>query len=162
MHEIEIRQGSTSLAQSLISDPLRGAIKDIHGTLMKKMFLIFNHTLTQRQQKDAVDSLKVTEFIHLPNDLQQLWQRIPTSSEKIAPCLQPLEDWLLSHAQKGDYVLIQGDFGACYLMVKFAHNNGYIPVYSTTQREAIEMHDDDGSIHMQHIIKHCRYRQYGD
>jgi len=128
---------------------------------MKKMFLIFNHSLTKHQQKDGIYSLKISEFINLPNNLQKLWQNIPTSIKKIDSCLQPLQNWLLSNAQQEDYVLIQGDFGACYLMVNFALKNGYIPVYSTTEREAVEIHNDDGSIQLHHNVKHCMYREYG-
>jgi hypothetical protein len=45
-------------------------------------------------------------------------------------------------------VLIEGDFGACYLMVRFALEKGLVPLYSTTRREAEERYDADGSVRL--------------
>ena len=128
---------------------------------MKKLFLIFNHKLTDRQKQDAICSLNITEFIVLPESLQKLWQNIPAEVEEIEPYLDSLQKWLLSNASKKDYILIQGDFGASYHMIKFAFKHDYIPVYSTTKREAVEVSGNDGNVQMKHLIKHCIYRKYG-
>jgi len=129
---------------------------------MSKLFLIFNHTPTARQKQDSMDSLHVSEIVLLPNDLQDLWRNIPADKHQIASELKPLKEWLMTHALQNDYILIQGDFGACYLMVNFAFQQGYIPIYSTTKREAIEIKGEGDSIHLQHLIKHCIYRKYGE
>ena len=63
--------------------------------------------------------------------------------------------------KKGDYILIQGDFGACFLMVQFAFEKGFIPIYSTTEREAVETHGEDGSVSLTHRFKHRIFRRYG-
>ena len=69
--------------------------------------------------------------------------------------------WLRSHAQANDFVLIEGDFGACYLMVRFAVENGLVPVYSTTFREAEEEYGEDGSVRLVHRFEHRIFRRYG-
>lgn len=38
---------------------------------------------------------------------------------------------------------------------------GLIPVCSTTRREAMEEHGDDGSVNMTHRFEHQRFRRYG-
>ena len=109
-----------------------------------KLFLLLNHTFTGTQETDARQSLGVTRIVDLPGDLKALWRQIPAELSRIAEYLEPVMDWLGKHAGKGDYVLVQGDFGACYLLVNFAFKEGLTPVYSTTHREASDEQDGDG------------------
>jgi len=124
------------------------------------LFLIFNHDITPVQETDARNSLGVQQIINMPPDLKKLWRQIPPDLPKISDYLNPVKDWLARQARKNDYVLIQGDFGACFIMVKFAFEIGLIPVYSTTQREAIEEHKEDGTINLSHQFKHRIFRKY--
>lgn len=128
---------------------------------MKTLFLIFNHNFTRQQEEDARNSLGIQHIVELPESLKSLWKQIPSDIPEIASYIQPIKDWLLSQAQSEDYVLIQGDFGACYLMVRTAFENGCIPIYATTKREAIEDYQPDGTVKMIHQFKHQRFRQYG-
>ncbi len=127
----------------------------------QKLFLIFNHTFTPDQESDARATLSVGEIVLMPEDIRKIWGNVPPEHEGIHDWLDPLEKWLGETARKGDYVLIQGDFGACYLMVRFALDTGLIPVYSTTIREAADEHQPDGSVRMTHHFKHQRFRKYG-
>ncbi|MBW2659998.1 MAG: hypothetical protein JRC87_10485, partial [Deltaproteobacteria bacterium] len=45
-------------------------------------------------------------------------------------------------------VLIQGDFGACYLLIQHALNKDYIPIYSTTERKAVERQLEDDQVEL--------------
>jgi hypothetical protein len=125
------------------------------------LFLIFNHNIKPVQESDALDSLGVQRIINMPSDLKSLWEQIPSDMEKIDDYLFPVKDWLAQNSVINDYVLIQGDFGACYIMADFAFDIGLIPVYSTTKREAVEEHGDDGTIKLVHCVKHQKFRQYG-
>jgi len=129
--------------------------------MSSSLYLIFNHQTTCRQKHDARESLGVDKTIELPPDLDLLWRQIPPDLESIKNHLEPVKDWLASHAQKNDYILIQGDFGACYIMVSFSFEIGLIPVYSTTFREAVEEHGEDGTVKMVHRFKHNKFRKYG-
>ena len=60
-----------------------------------------------------------------------------------------------------DYVLVQGDFGACCLMVDYARRLGLLPIYSTTRREVHEECLKDGSIRLVRSFRHVRFREYG-
>ncbi|MCD6273904.1 MAG: hypothetical protein J7K30_13940 [Deltaproteobacteria bacterium] len=125
------------------------------------LYLIFNHKITCKQEQDARESLGVDKIIELPPALDTIWRQIPPDLGLIKNYLKPVKDWLASHARKNDYLLIQGDFGACYIMANFAFKIGLIPIYSTTRREAVEEHDDDGTVKLTHHFRHRIFRKYG-
>jgi hypothetical protein len=87
---------------------------------------------------------------------------VPPGLEKIEAYLEPIRAWVIESAQLGDFLLVQGDFGAVYLMVRFALEKGLIPIYSTTERVAAEEHKEDGSVTLTHHFRHVRFRKYGE
>lgn len=125
------------------------------------LYLLFNHELTSVQEEDARKILKVERIADPPEDLKAMWRQIPPDLEKIAGYLAPVMTWLKAVAKKGDYLLVQGDFGACYIVVSFAFNQGLVPVYSTTVREALEEHRGDGTVKIMHRFRHRTFRRYG-
>ncbi len=127
---------------------------------MPKLFLLFSHTLTDTQTADARQSLGVTDFITLPEDLQGCWSNVPPEPEGIHAHLRPVLNWLEQQAQPGDYVLAQGDFGAVYMTVDFALQRELIPIYSTTVRQMNEIGLPDGSVRKQSQFRHVRFREY--
>ncbi len=128
---------------------------------MADLYFIFNHKVTRLQEEDAHRSLGVREIVDLPPNLKELWRAIQPELPEIAAVLEPLKQWLASNAQASDFVLIEGDYGACYLMVRFALESGLIPVYSTTHREAEEEYAEDGSVRLTHRFEHRIFRRYG-
>jgi len=127
---------------------------------MADLYLIFNHKVTRHQERDARSSLGVARIIEIPADLKQIWCNIPPDLIELSGYLDPMKQWLASNAKAGDFVLIQGDFGACYMMVNFALEKGLIPVYSTTAREALEDHEGHDTVMTTHRFKHVMYRKY--
>ncbi|MDY6909041.1 MAG: CRISPR-associated protein Csx20 [Thermodesulfobacteriota bacterium] len=125
------------------------------------LFLLFNHRLTPDQAADARASLGVSSIADLPPDLKELWGSIPPRAPEIEPVLAPFRDWLDRNARPADFVLVQGDFGATYLMVRFAMARNWIPVYSASRREAVEEHLPDGRVRLTHHFRHERFRYYG-
>lgn len=134
--------------------------KDIPA-IEKSMFLLFSHELTIEQQETARTAFGVTSFHQPPEAVQAVWSQIPPDTTDLSPILQPVESWLEQHAQKGDLVLIQGDFGATFLMVNHALSLGLIPVYATTQRQARDNILSDGRIETTHVFQFKRFRVYG-
>lgn len=128
---------------------------------MATLFLIFNHQFTKTQEADARTSLGVEQIVPLPSELQKDWSNIPPDLPGIQDYLNPTRTWLAAQAKEGDHVLIQGDFGACWLMVNFAQELGLIPVYSTTDRQAAEDLQPDGSVRLVHHFRHRIFRRYG-
>jgi hypothetical protein len=129
---------------------------------MSRLFLVFNHTFTLSQQESARRELGVATIIEPPLELRRRWANIPPEIPGLRPLLRPLNEWLAEHAHPGDFVLIQGDFGACYLLVRFALGRDLIPIYATTERHAREQHLDDGRIKLEHTFDHVRFRRYGE
>ena len=127
---------------------------------MSTLFLIFNHQLTNLQAEDARAALGVDAVINLPTELQELWSTVPPELTEIKDYLRPIEAWLSEKARAGDFVLIQGDFGACYLIVNYAFEHNLVPVYSTTQREVIEEEQPNGAVRVIHQFQHEIFRRY--
>ncbi len=128
--------------------------------MTKTLFLIFNHTFTEVQRADALASLGVAFIVEMPVSLKRIWKNIPPDIENIAAYLEPIQTWLKVHAADDDFVLIQGDFGACYLMVNYAFRLGLIPIYSTTDRETEEEYKENGEIKVTHHFQHRIFRRY--
>jgi len=127
----------------------------------RKIFLLFNHKFSSVQKIQAEEEFNVHQIIKMPARLKQLWQQVPAEPDVLENYLVPFRDWLGENAEKNDLILVQGDFGATYLMVNFAFEKGLIPVYATSVRNAVEKNLDDGNIKMEHIFSFCRFRQYG-
>lgn len=128
---------------------------------MATLFLIFNHRLTHLQESDARSNLGVAAIVDLPDNLKAIWADVPPALDSLADYLAPVKHWLAATAVPGDYMLVQGDFGATFLMVTFAFAQGLVPLYSTTNRQAEEQHDPDGTVRLVHRFYHQRYRRYG-
>lgn len=126
---------------------------------MAKLYLIFNHTLTEEQTGDAKASLSCNAVVSPPKDLQDLWSNVPPELESLSDYLQPLKEFFAANIKKGDFVLIQGDFGATYMIVNFVKNLGATPVYATTSRNVVEA-TEGGKTIKRSVFKHERYRKY--
>ncbi|WP_462270677.1 CRISPR-associated protein Csx20 [Desulfobacter sp.] len=127
----------------------------------RKMFLVFNHMLTLEQEAQTREVWGITHIITLPPELKKIWEQIPADLDDISDIILPVQQWLEKEADKNDVVLIQGDFGATWLLVDFALKAQLIPVYSVTQRDAREVVQADGSIKNTHVFKHRMFRLYG-
>jgi len=123
------------------------------------MILLFNHTLTYTQKEDAKSSLNVKKFITPTQELQHTWSNIPTKVESLVLLLAPIREFITKEAKKGEYILIQGDFGATYQIVEFSKSLGLIPLYATTKREVIETLEDNKVV-KKSIFRHERFRKY--
>jgi len=58
---------------------------------MKKLFLLFSHTLTATQEQDAKESMGIEAFVKLPDELQKLWSNIPPDLTTLDEYLEPLK-----------------------------------------------------------------------
>jgi hypothetical protein len=105
--------------------------------------------------------LTVTKIVLPPEELRSLWAAIPPDSPTLKDILVPVCSWLEKQSAAGDFILIQGEFGACYLLVQHALEFGLVPVYSTTERHAREKHLPDGRVQLEHTFDHVRFRRYG-
>ena len=128
---------------------------------MPRLFLLFNHEITPRQLARARLELGVAEVAQPPTELSRRWANVPPDEERLLPWMRPVFAWLDEQAAPGDFVLVQGEFGACYLLVRHALDRGLVPVYSTTERHAREQRLPDGRVQLEHTFDHVRFRRYG-
>jgi hypothetical protein len=125
------------------------------------LILLFNHHLTARQEADARNSLGINRITNPPITVSTIWAEVPPDIDELAGYLAPVLSWLTEVARPGDFVLVQGEFGATFLAVDEAFRLGLSPVYSTTRRQAVEKHLADGRVEIRHTFSHVRYRRYG-
>jgi len=128
---------------------------------MPNIYLIFSHKLTPEQEKDLRQNWQVENFIALPEHLQELWSNIPPDLPELNRYLEPIKHWLKENARSGDLVLIQGDFGAVYIVVNYAFELRLIPVYATTERLIKKEVSSKGEVVLNRIFRHKIFRVYG-
>jgi hypothetical protein len=129
------------------------------GDILPDLYLLFSHELTEQQKREAYAELEVGEIHYLPDDLKGLWSQIPPELPEVAGYLQPIQEWLSNQIREGDYLLIQGDFGATFLMVQWAFDRNCVPIYATTRRRAIEVRNDQEII-TSRVFEHVMFRLY--
>ena len=123
---------------------------------MKILFMLMNHALTREQEEDARKNLNVDKFINIAD---ASWSDIDPSKKSIIKFVEVYKDKLRSQAKAGDILLVQGDFGATYNMIRFAKNMGLIAVYATTNRIVSEQLEN-GKVVIKREFKHARFREY--
>ena len=125
---------------------------------MKTLFILMNHALTPEQEEDARKNLNVDKFVNIAD---AKWSDIDPSEKSITKFVESYRDKLKMQAKTGDILLVQGDFGATYNMVRFAKNMSLITVYATTSRIVSEQ-VENGKVVIKREFKHARFREYED
>jgi len=128
--------------------------------MTRKLFLLFNHTLTEVQKHDVKVSLHVDECVEMPAAFRAFWGKVPPAGNIDIEFLDKINAWLLENASADDYILVQGDFGAVFYVVDFCMQYGLVPVYSTTSRNYEEKRLPDAYIESRHVFRHVQYRKY--
>lgn len=112
--------------------------------------------MSEQQMEDAKRALNVKEFVALPTDV---WSQIPAESETVESSLLQLKAQLVKESSAGDVLLVQGDYGATYIMVQFAKEIGMVPVYATSKRVAVEK-TEGNKVLTNRVFEHVRFRKY--
>ncbi len=120
------------------------------------MYVLMSHDITRQQMSDAKRTFHVHSFITLTADI---WSQIPAETESVESSLLQLKAQLVTYANKGDLLLVQGDYGATFNMVQFAKEKGIVPVYATSRRKAYEVVEGE-KITTVREFQHVRFRKY--
>lgn len=125
---------------------------------MKTLFILINHVLTPEQEEGARKNLNIDKFVNIAD---AKWSDIDPSEKGVIKVVETYKDKLRSQAKSGDVLLVQGDFGATYNMIRFAKNMDLIAVYATTKRIVSEQ-VENGKVVIKREFKHARFREYED
>jgi len=123
------------------------------------LHLLFSHTLTPQQEKDAKESLGVSRIVPLREDLRQRFANVPPELESLDEYVRPFVEYLLEVGEPGDFVLIQGEFGLVYRLVEVAKAMGLVPIYATTKR-VVKEEQENGRVIKRSVFEHVRFRRY--
>lgn len=125
---------------------------------MKALLVLMSHKLTQEQINDISFNLNA-EIYYVDDYINTLWKNIPPELESLDEYLTPVKNYIRDNMKEGDYILIQGEPGAVYQIVKFSYDINLIPIYSTTKRISVEK-EIDGKVKKISVFKHIRFRKY--
>lgn len=114
---------------------------------MKKLVLLFSHQLTEKQELDAKENLKCEEILYMPKELKEKWQDLGMERE-----LGEFKSFLKKVTTTGDYVLVQGEWGATYEMVNYCKEENLIPIYSSTKREVEERKEGETIVKLSKFV----------
>jgi len=127
---------------------------------MAKLFCLLNHSLTDAQNREISEKLQVSKVEIPPSTLKILWENISPEGELKLNSLNRLVEWLRRVSNPGDYVLVQGEFGATYYIVDFCFENDLIPIYATSKRVYSEKNLSSEDVLREHLFKHVNFRKY--
>ena len=116
--------------------------------------LLFSHILTETQAKELKEQYRCENIIYMPEEIKMRWMSVDDNTSP-----EIFESFLLDNLKKGDYVLIQGDWGMTYKLITFAKKNGFIPIFSRTTRNVKEVNNGDKIIKTS-IFQHIGFRKY--
>ena len=125
---------------------------------MVKAFCLLNHELTQNQILELKNRFNVENIIYPPEELSRKWSQIPAEKELDKNIIGNVTNWLTA-ANKGDLLIVQGEFGATFMIVDYALKNELIPLHAVTKRVAVE-HRDGEVVSKQYVFEHVCFRKY--
>lgn len=122
-----------------------------------KLINVSNHNLTEQQKQDAMDTLGVTEFIDLQQDLKaKLGNLKPTDVYEVAT---EIKDFILN--QGNDIIVhLAGFMDLVQWLIQELHSYNIKVVYSYTQRIVQEQIKDNGAIEKKVIFEHQGWYSY--
>ena len=125
---------------------------------MVKAFCLLNHELTQNQILELKNRFNVESILYPSEELSKNWSQIPAEKELDKTIIGNVINWLTA-ANKGDLLIVQGEFGATFMIVDYALKNELVPLHAVTKRVAVE-HRDGEVVSKQYVFEHVCFRKY--
>ena len=126
---------------------------------MRKFIVLMSHDMSDIQKNDAYENLKVAEIIEAPAEIKAIWGNVDPISDLDISKLDKVISWIKNISEKGDYILVQGEFGATFYIVDYCFKSDLIPVYATSIRRVEETREGDRVL-TNRVFVHEGYRQY--
>lgn len=124
----------------------------------KKALLLFSHQLTENQEKELVENFKVKKIVSLSSELQEMWSNV-SIKENYKENLEKIKKYIEENFNENDVMLVQGNWGYTYNIVKWSIEKRLVPVYSYTERNVEEIKDGE-NVKKISYFKHVKFIEY--
>ena len=126
--------------------------------IIKKALLVFSHEMTENQEKELNEVYNVEKIEKLPKDLQEIWSNVSIENN-YKENFEKIRKYVEENFNENDVILIQGNWGYTYSLVKWSIEKGLIPVYSYTERNVEEIKDGE-NVKKISYFKHVKFVKY--
>lgn len=124
----------------------------------RKALLLFSHQLTENQEKELVENFKVKKIVSLSSKLQEMWSNV-SIKENYKENLEKIKKYIEENFNENDVMLVQGNWGYTYNIVKWSIEKKLVPVYSYTERNVEEIKDGE-NVKKISYFKHVKFIEY--
>ena len=124
----------------------------------RKALLLFSHQLTENQEKELVENFKVKKIVSLSSELQEMWSNV-SIKENYKENLEKIKKYIEENFNENDVILVQGNWGYTYNIVKWSIEKKLVPVYSYTERNVEEIKDGE-NVKKISYFKHVKFIEY--
>ena len=124
----------------------------------RKALLLFSHQLTENQEKELVENFKVKKILSLSSELQEMWSNV-SIKENYKENLEKIKKYIEENFNENDVMLVQGNWGYTYNIVKWSIEKRLVPVYSYTERNVEEIKDGE-NVKKISYFKHVKFIEY--
>jgi len=124
----------------------------------RKALLLFSHQLTENQEKELVENFKVKKIVSLSSELQEMWSNV-SIKENYKENLEKIKKYIEENFNENDVMLVQGNWGYTYNIVKWSIEKKLVPVYSYTERNVEEIKDGE-NVKKISYFKHVKFIEY--
>ena len=124
----------------------------------RKALLLFSHQLTENQEKELVENFKVKKIVSLSSELQEMWSNV-SIKENYIENLEKIKKYIEENFNENDVMLVQGNWGYTYNIVKWSIEKRLVPVYSYTERNVEEIKDGE-NVKKISYFKHVKFIEY--
>ena len=124
----------------------------------RKALLLFSHQLTENQEKELVENFKVKKIVSLSSELQEMWSNV-SIKENSKENLEKIKKYIEENFNENDVMLVQGNWGYTYNIVKWSIEKRLVPVYSYTERNVEEIKDGE-NVKKISYFKHVKFIEY--
>lgn len=124
----------------------------------RKALLLFSHQLTENQEKELLENFKVKKIVSLSSELQEMWSNV-SIKENYKENLEKIKKYIEENFNENDVMLVQGNWGYTYNIVKWSIEKKLVPVYSYTERNVEEIKDGE-NVKKISYFKHVKFIEY--
>ena len=105
-----------------------------------------------------VENFKVKKIVSLSSELQEMWSNV-SIKKNYKENLEKIKKYIEENFNENDVMLVQGNWGYTYNIVKWSIEKKLVPVYSYTERNVEEIKDGE-NVKKISYFKHVKFIEY--